>query len=121
MAITNQERASKALTWFEQNGFAEGGYGVAEQLSKSNNTSVAGMVAAPIVRSKAGMVRLLKSGELSADWNPGTDSHLRIWEMLHQRICALESGGEPAAAALVAKLGSQSVAARTVLLARHLV
>ena len=28
-----------ALTWFEQSGFAEGEYGVAEQLSKSKNTS----------------------------------------------------------------------------------
>ncbi|MFZ3255225.1 MAG: DUF1156 domain-containing protein, partial [Syntrophales bacterium] len=35
-----------ALTWFEQSGFAEGEYGVAEQLSKSKNTSVAGMVEA---------------------------------------------------------------------------
>ena len=33
-----------AVTWFEQSGFAEGDYGVAEQLSKSKNTSVAGMV-----------------------------------------------------------------------------
>ncbi len=36
-----------ALTWFEQSGFAEGEYGVAEQLSKSKNTSVGGMVARP--------------------------------------------------------------------------
>jgi putative DNA methylase len=31
-----------ALTWFEQTGFAEGDYGVAEQLSKSKNTAVNG-------------------------------------------------------------------------------
>jgi hypothetical protein len=31
-----------ALTWFEQSGFDEGEYGVAEQLSKSKVTSVAG-------------------------------------------------------------------------------
>ncbi|SBT10060.1 hypothetical protein ACCAA_830011 [Candidatus Accumulibacter aalborgensis] len=30
-----------ALTWFEQTGFAEGDYGVAEQLSKSKNTAAA--------------------------------------------------------------------------------
>jgi putative DNA methylase len=29
-----------AVTWFEQSGFAEGDYGIAEQLSKSKNTSV---------------------------------------------------------------------------------
>ena len=33
-----------ALAWFEQSGFAEGEYGVAETLSKAKNTSVAGMV-----------------------------------------------------------------------------
>ena len=35
-----------ALAWFEQSGFAEGEYGVAETLSKAKNTSVAGMVEA---------------------------------------------------------------------------
>jgi putative DNA methylase len=48
-----------ALTWFEQSGFAEGEFGVAEQLSKSKNTSVAGMVEAGILTSKSGKVRLL--------------------------------------------------------------
>ena len=33
-----------ALAWFEQSGFAEGDYGVAETLSTAKNTSVAGMV-----------------------------------------------------------------------------
>ena len=49
-----------ALTWFEQSGFDEGEYGVAEQLSKSKNTSVAGMVEAGILESKRGNVRLLR-------------------------------------------------------------
>ena len=33
-----------ALAWFEQSGFDEGEYGIAETLSKAKNTSVAGMV-----------------------------------------------------------------------------
>jgi putative DNA methylase len=32
------------LTWFDQMGFAEGDYGLAETLSKAKNTSVAGMM-----------------------------------------------------------------------------
>ena len=48
-----------ALVWFEQSGFAEGEYGLAEQLSKSKNTSVAGMVEAGILESKRSKVRLL--------------------------------------------------------------
>jgi len=59
-----------ALTWFEQQGFAEGEYDVAEQLSKSKNTSVAGMVKAGILESKRGKVRLLRPQDLPADWDP---------------------------------------------------
>ena len=101
-----------ALTWFEQIGFAEGDYGVAEQLSKSKNTGVDGLVEAGIIVSKAGKVRLLKPAELPADWDPTTDSRLTVWEMVHQLIRVLEAGGESAAAALVAKLGSQAETAR---------
>ena len=43
-----------ALAWFEQSGFDEGEYGVAEILSKAKNTSVAGMVDAGILASKGG-------------------------------------------------------------------
>jgi putative DNA methylase len=101
-----------ALTWFEQSGFAEGDYGVAEQLSKSKNTSVAGMVEAKILSSGRGKVRLLKPKELPANWDPTTDPRLTAWEIVHQLIRALESGGEGAAATLVAKLGAKAEVAR---------
>ena len=101
-----------ALTWFDQTGFAEGDYGVAEQLSKSKNTAVNGLVEAGIIVSKAGKVRLLKPAELPADWDPTTDARLTVWEMVHQLVRVLEAGGESAAATLVAKLGSQAETAR---------
>jgi putative DNA methylase len=101
-----------ALTWFEQTGFLEGDYGVAEQLSKSKNTAVAGLVDAGILLSKAGKVRLLKPNEMSMDWDPTTDNRLTVWEMVHQLIRALEAGGESAASKLVAKLGSKAETAR---------
>ncbi|MDR3567190.1 MAG: DUF1156 domain-containing protein [Syntrophobacteraceae bacterium] len=101
-----------ALAWFEQSGFAEGDYGVAETLSKAKNTSVAGMVQAGAVASKGGKVRLLRPGELPADWDPRTDKRLTTWEVVHQLIRALEAGGEPAAAILVANLGSEAETAR---------
>jgi len=101
-----------ALTWFEQTGFADGEYGTAEQLSKSKNTSVAGMVEAGILDSKRGKVRLLKPSELPADWDPETDTRLTTWEMVHHLIRVLEAGGEGAAAALAAKLGAKAEVAR---------
>jgi putative DNA methylase len=101
-----------ALVWFEQSGFAEGEYGAAETLSKAKNTSVAGMVDAGILASSRGKVRLLRPDELPSGWDPTTDSRLTAWEMVHHLIRALESGGEGAAAALVAKLGTKAEIAR---------
>jgi len=101
-----------ALTWFDQHGFDEGEYGVAEQLSKSKNTSVSGMEEAGILESRRGKVRLFKAEELSPDWDPDTDPRLTAWEVVHHLIRVLASGGENAAALLVAKLGARAETAR---------
>lgn len=101
-----------ALTWFEQVGFDEGDYGLAEQLSKSKNTSVSGLVEAGFLFSGAGHVRLMKPAEMPADWDPRTDTRLTVWEMVHHLIRVQELGGERAAAELAAKMGSQAETAR---------
>lgn len=101
-----------ALFWFEQFGFDGGEYGIAEQLSKTKNTSVAGLVEAGIIASKAGKVRLLKPAELPNDWDPDTDRRLTVWEMVHHLIRLLEGDGEVAAAKIVAKLGTKAEFAR---------
>ena len=100
-----------ALTWFEQHGFTEGEYGVAEQLSKAKNTSVDGLVLAGIVESRRGKVRILKPEELDPDWDPATDSRLTIWEMTQHLIRSL-STSEQTTAQLAAKLGSRAETAR---------
>ncbi|ALG72106.1 hypothetical protein AL072_08675 [Azospirillum thiophilum] len=107
-----------ALVWFDQNGFAEGEYGVAEQLSKAKTTSVAGLVKGGIVALRPGKVRLLRPTELDPAWDPATDNRLSIWEMVHHLIRSLESGGEAAAARVLAALGSKAEVARE--LAYHL-
>lgn len=101
-----------ALTWFEQHGFSEGEYGTAETLATARNTSVSGLASAGVVESKRGRVRLLKPAELSIAWDPSADPRLTAWEMVHHLIRTLETGGEPAAAGLVAKLGSKAEIAR---------
>ena len=101
-----------ALAWFEQFGFAEGEFGVAETLTKAKNTSVEGLVEAGILESKRGTVRLLKPEELPADWSPETDNRLTNWETVHHLIRVLASGGESAASELVAKLGTKAETAR---------
>jgi putative DNA methylase len=101
-----------AVAWFEQAGFTDGEFGVAETLSKAKNTSVGGMVDAGILRASHGKVRLLKPAELPADWDPATDKRLTAWEAVHQLVRVLEAGGESAAAALAGKLGNQAEPAR---------
>lgn len=101
-----------ALAWFEQVGFNDGEYGVAETLSKAKNTSVAGLATAGILDSRRGKVRLLKPEELPASWDPETDPRLTSWEVVHHLIRVLGSGGESAAADLVAKLGARAEPAR---------
>lgn len=101
-----------ALAWFEQNGFTEGEYGVAETLSKAKNTSVAGLAEAHILDSRRGKVRLLKPEELPSGWDPATDPRLTAWEVVHHLIRALGVGGEAAVAGLVAKLGARAETAR---------
>ncbi len=101
-----------AITWFDENGFADGDYGRAEQLSKSKNTSVEGMREAGILSSARGKVRLLKPAELPADWVPATDTRLSAWETVHHLVRALEFGGDAAAAKLVAGLGARAEVAR---------
>jgi putative DNA methylase len=101
-----------ALAWFEQSGFGEGEYGVAETLSKAKNTSVEGMRGSGILASSRGKVRLLKPSELPVAWDPTADPHRNDWEVVHHLIRSLEAGGEGAAATLVAQLGTKAEVAR---------
>lgn len=100
-----------ALAWFDQFGFSEGEFGVADVLARAKVTAVDGLVQAGIVKSGRGKVRLLKPEELPAGWDPAGDPRLTAWETVHQLVSALGSG-EAAAAALVAKLGSKAEIAR---------
>ena len=101
-----------ALAWFEEFTFGEGEYGRAETLSTAKNTSVSGLVQAGILHSKGGKVRLLRPEELSADWDPATDTRLTAWEIVHHLIRVLGDSGESGAAEIVAKLDGKAEPAR---------
>jgi putative DNA methylase len=101
-----------AVAWFDQFGMEEGAFGMAETLSKAKNTAVNGLEEGGIIRARSGKVRLLKREELSADWDPATDSRVSAWEVTQYLIHALETGGETAAATLLRKLGELGETAR---------
>ncbi|WP_419925014.1 DUF1156 domain-containing protein [Candidatus Poriferisocius sp.] len=108
-----------ALTWFAQHGFDPGDYGQAEQLSKSRNTSVEGLVAAGIASSHAGRVRLVDRRELDENWDPVADDRLTVWEAVNHLARQLETGGEQPAAALLRQLGGLAEPARQLAYSLH--
>ena len=101
-----------ALAWFEQSGFTEGAFGVADVLARAKNTSVAGLVEAGILQSKGGKVRLFKPAELSITWDPAEARRLTIWETTHQLIRVLETQGEAATATLLTRLDDKAEVSR---------
>jgi putative DNA methylase len=101
-----------AVAWFEQHGVNPGPFGVAETLSKAKNTALNGLVAAGIVESKAGKVRLFERSEVQDVWDPGADKRLTVWEVTQHLIRALDSGGENKAAELLRRIGGLGEPAR---------
>ena len=101
-----------AVAWFEQFGFNDGEFGVADVLARAKNTSVSGLHDAGVVISRGGKVRLLRPQELPERWDPVTDPRLTIWESVHHLIRVLEAEGESTAAELAAKLGAKAEIAR---------
>jgi len=98
-----------AIAWFEQNGFDEAEFGVADTLARAKNTSVAGMVQAGIVASGRGKVNLRhwQDEDWPDDWDPADDDRTPIWEATHQLICRLENLGESGTARLRIKMSDE--------------
>ncbi|WP_419845466.1 DUF1156 domain-containing protein [Candidatus Poriferisocius sp.] len=101
-----------AVTWFAEHGHEPGDYGRAEQLSKSRNTAVAGLVDAGIIESGGGKVRLLSRDELDPDWDPTADTRLTTWEVTHHLIRRLEADGEQPTGDLLRQVGGLAEPAR---------
>lgn len=103
-----------AVAWFEQAGFGEGEYGVADVLARAKNTSVQSMKTIGILdkKSPGGKVRLLAPSELTANWGSSEEDQATVWEMVHHLIRVLEATGESGAAELFRKLGAKVETAR---------
>ena len=101
-----------AVSWFETYGYETGPFGVAENIAKGRNVSVAGVAEAGILTAAAGKVRLHRRAELPAAWNPATDKNLTVWEATQHIIKRLEEHGEGPAAELLKALGPVADQAR---------
>jgi putative DNA methylase len=102
-----------AITWFEQNGLKAGDYGTAASIAQARGISVDSVKHAGIVESQAGKVRIFRRDELDAQWEPGTDQHLTIWECLQHLVRLHEKDGiSHAAVVLLKKIGDKADAAK---------
>ena len=101
-----------AVSWFAEFGSDWGPFGRAEDLARAKNVSVEGLVQAGIVASVPGKVRLLRPDELDPEWDPRSDTRLTVWEVTHQLLRRLQSGGERKAAMLVRRVGALGEIAR---------
>jgi putative DNA methylase len=101
-----------AIAWFEQFGLGEGPGGVADSLSRAKGTAINALERAGLVRSRGGKVRLIPFVDLPHDWDPISDPRLTVWEMTHQVLRRLSTGGEDSAADLLRQLGGAGERAR---------
>jgi putative DNA methylase len=105
-------------TWFDQNGWAAGAFGDADNLSRAKGTSVDGVKESGVIESGSGKVRLLKWAEYPAEWDPTKDERTPIWEACHHMIRKLNQQGEGEAGALLANMPDKGESIRQ--LAYHL-
>jgi putative DNA methylase len=94
-----------AIAWFDQFGFTEGEFGIADVLARAKNTSVRGIEEAGVVKSGRGKVKLVHWSEYDPGaYDPATDRRSTIWEATHHLIERLNSHGEEGAALLMNKM-----------------
>ena len=89
------------LAWFEQYGFSQGPFGVADGLAKAKNTSVAGLQRSGVLRAGAGLVHLVSPTDLSPGYQVETDRWVSVWEIVMHVAKLLSEDGATKAAALM--------------------
>jgi putative DNA methylase len=70
------------VTWFETHGFASAEYGEAETLASAKNASVAALARSGVLSSGGGRVKLFSPDELPDGYDPRTDDHISLWEVV---------------------------------------
>jgi putative DNA methylase len=100
-----------AVDWFKEHGFQPGRFGEAETLSKAKVTSVDHLRQAGLIIARANEVRLRRRDELDVPYamDPREAS---VWMVTQRLTHALDSGGEEAAARVLAETGARADAAR---------
>ena len=94
------------IDWFETFGMAEAKSGEAITVAQAYGIGIGDLESAGVFRAEGGAARLLRRGELPADWGPAADKRLTDWECAQHLARVLESpeGGIEAAAGLYVRM-----------------
>ena len=90
--------------WFQQYGWNEGPFGVADTLARAKGTNVASIKNSGAITAEGGIVQIMNWKDYPADYDPATDKNRSTWEACHHMIRVLNQQGEEAAGALLAKM-----------------
>jgi putative DNA methylase len=93
------------LTWFSEYGWNEAEYGRADDLARSRNTSVDGLVRGGVFWARGGKARLVPPEDLGRVWDPSADERVSVWEAAVRLAQTLQSRGIEAAAEVMAGAG----------------
>lgn len=93
-----------AVRWYRQYGWRPETSGIADQLARTTQTSIAELERGGIFLTAGGKGRLLRISELDAEWNPAEDSRLSIWEVTLRLAAYMQSSGVEKVSELVTQL-----------------
>ncbi|MBQ6473654.1 MAG: DUF1156 domain-containing protein [Victivallales bacterium] len=94
--------------WFQENGWGENAYGLADVLARAKGTSVERVKLSGVISAEGGKVQLLNWNDYPTEYDPSKDKHRPTWEALHHLVRVLNTSGENAAGELLAKMPEAS-------------
>jgi putative DNA methylase len=95
------------VKWFSTFGWDDADFGNADQLSRSTNTSVDGLVRGGIFWARGGKARLLSAEDMPSDWDPLLDERVSVWEVVLRLAKAVAEQGVETAAPIFARAGQR--------------
>ncbi len=82
-----------AVRWYRQYGWDADSSGIADQLARSSDTSLAELQRGGIFEAKGGKARLLSPTQLNEAWDPTADEHVSVWEATVRLAAVLAKDG----------------------------
>lgn len=96
-----------AVRWYRQYGWGADISGIADQLARSADTSLAELQRGGIFEAKGGKARLLSPTQLNEAWDPAADEHVSVWEATVRLAAVLAKDGVDKVAELLPAVGEK--------------